>query len=85
MALYTDAETVFFELIRMNVNNYVNWETGECFFNEGEFKKFLEFSGSFPREHKIFTNDEESIEVWEEEERARAEGRQMVDTYVLHL
>ena len=83
MALYTDAETVFFELIRMNVNNYVNWETGECFFNEGEFKKFLEFSGSFPREHKIFTNDEESIEVWEEEERARAEGRQMVDTYVL--
>ena len=44
MALYTDAETVFFELIRMNVNNYVNWETGECFFNEGEFKKFLEFS-----------------------------------------
>ena len=82
MALYTDAETVFFELIRMNVNNYVNWETGKCFFNEGEFKAFLEFSGSFPREHKIFT-DEESIEAGEEIARARMEGRQMVETYVL--
>ena len=82
MTLYTDAETVFYNLIRMNVNSYVDWETGKCFFNEGEFKAFLEFSGSFPREHKIFT-DEESIEAGEEIARARAEGRQMVDTYVL--
>lgn len=82
MAFYTDAETVFFELIRMNVNNYVDWETGECFFDEGEFKKFLEFSGSFSREQKTFS-DEESIDAGEEEERARVEGRQMADTYVL--
>lgn len=33
-----------------NINEFINWETGECFFNSEEFMKVLEFAAKLPKE-----------------------------------
>lgn len=53
---YASKESILNSILRMNLNSYVNWDTGECKFNSGEFIKALEFSNTFPKE---FNYDEE--------------------------
>ena len=33
-----------------NINEFINWETGECFFDSEEFMKVLEFAAKLPKE-----------------------------------
>ncbi|MBQ9927093.1 MAG: extracellular solute-binding protein [Lachnospiraceae bacterium] len=33
-----------------NINEFINWKTGECFFNSEEFMKVLEFAAKLPKE-----------------------------------
>ncbi len=35
-------------LLYLDMENYVDWETGECRFDSESFREFLEFVGSFP-------------------------------------
>ncbi len=42
------AKQVLGIILSSTVGDYVDWETGECSFDGGEFQKLLEFAGSFP-------------------------------------
>lgn len=41
-------QDVFGTLMMTNMDQYIDWETGECVFNEESFKNILYFSGLFP-------------------------------------
>lgn len=47
---YASKSSVLQNIMRMNMDVFVNWETGECKFNSEEFVKALEFANSFPKE-----------------------------------
>lgn len=57
---YCSKETMLYYLCQMSVDSFVNWETGECKFNDGYFEKVLEFANRFPKEVNY---DEESESV----------------------
>ena len=41
-----DQKSTLYNLVRMNLDYYVNWETGECFFDGEDFKALLTMSGN---------------------------------------
>lgn len=43
-----------------SLDSFVNWETGECKFNDGYFEKVLEFANRFPKE-STWSEDDDSI------------------------
>lgn len=43
---YSTREGVIATLCSCNMNQYVDWTTGECYFDKGDFAKILEFSGT---------------------------------------
>lgn len=45
-----DRESVFYNCIYNNIDEFINWETGECSFVGENFLKALEFTGQFPEE-----------------------------------
>ncbi len=47
---YASKSSVLSSIMRMNMDVYANWETGECKFNSEEFIKALEFANTFPAE-----------------------------------
>ena len=70
---YATKSTMFGLLCPMNLDSYVNWETGECSFDAESFRNTLQFVNSFPDEvdHPIDRPDEELRE-------RRQEGLQML-------
>ncbi len=46
--LLATAKQVLGAILTASVGDYVDWESGECSFDSGEFQKLLEFAGSFP-------------------------------------
>ncbi len=50
---------VFSNLIAPTLNRYVDWETGQCSFDSGEFRNLLGFLKSFPEENKSFLSNED--------------------------
>ncbi len=42
--------TTFYYLLGMDLNSYVDWETGQCSFDNDRFRSALEFINSFPQE-----------------------------------
>jgi len=58
----------------LNMDQYINWATGEAFFNTGEFAQLLEFSTRFPD-----SLDYENME-WIDEGELVATGRQIMTT-----
>lgn len=48
---YASKSSVLNSIMRMNMDVYVNWDTGECRFNGEEFIKALEFANTFPKEY----------------------------------
>ena len=48
---YASKNTVLGNIFRMNMDVFVNWETGECKFNGEEFIRALEFANTFPDEY----------------------------------
>ena len=45
---YLTKSEVFYYMFRMNLDNYVNWETGESTFDSDSFRAALEFVNTFP-------------------------------------
>lgn len=56
---YGSRSGIFYYCIYNNIDEFINWETGECFFNGDDFIRVLEFADQFPEE-PIY-DDEEGI------------------------
>lgn len=54
---YGSRDSIFYYCIYNNIDDFINWETGECHFNSEEFIRTLEFAAKFPEEPDY--NDEE--------------------------
>ena len=74
MDAYTTQSSLLRQLLRWNLGSYVNWDTGECYFDTGEFEDLLEFSTLAPK--KIEYDDEEWM-YYQPENRIR-EGMQLM-------
>ncbi len=80
MYAYTTQNSLLRQLCRWNLSSYVNWETGECRFDTGEFEKLLEFSQLVP---KKITIDDDEWRDYEEGTRIR-EGKQLMSVLTLY-
>ena len=60
-----------------NSDQYINWETGECYFNTPEFIELLEFANEFPKEinYEELYND---MDYWETQETIFREGKALL-------
>lgn len=60
-----------------NSDQYINWETGECYFNTPEFIELLEFANEFPKEinYEELYND---MDYWESQETIFRDGRALL-------
>lgn len=47
---YGSRSSIFYYCIYNNIDEFINWETGECFFNGEDFIRVLEFANKFPEE-----------------------------------
>ncbi len=73
---------VFFNLISPALNQYVNWDTGECSYDSQGFRDTLLFLDQFPTEFDSLL----SAERIEEEVTWRVfGGQQMLETTTIHL
>lgn len=66
-------EFVFYLLFYTNINSYIDWDNGGVSFDSDEFKDFLEFCKSFPKEE-----DEEEMEI--DQYNMIKEGKQLFIT-----
>ncbi len=66
-------------MFKMRLDSYVDWETGQCFFDKGDFRAALEFVNSFPAEF-----DSSGEDVNEEIAKRLLSGRQLVGSCVLN-
>ena len=55
---YCSKETMLYYLCNLSLDSFINWETGECKFDDGYFEKILEFSNQFPKEIEYSEEDE---------------------------
>lgn len=53
---YATKSSILMTNVVMNLDQYVNWNTGECKFSDGEFVKALEFANRFDAEYKDDTS-----------------------------
>lgn len=56
---YGSRESIFYYCIYNNIDEFIDWETGECRFNGEDFIRVLEFANKFPEE--IAYNSDEGI------------------------
>lgn len=45
---YTTPESMLQQMLTLNLDRYVDWQTGECSFNRGDFEELLEFCAALP-------------------------------------
>lgn len=66
----------------LNSDRYINWETGECYFNTQDFIDLLEFANEFPSEidYEELYNDPS---YWESQETRFRDGRAILMPYTL--
>jgi len=62
-------------VLNLNMENFVNWDTGECSFDSDNFKSLLEFCNSFADE---FNYDNVDWETWEDSDTRILTGKQML-------
>lgn len=62
-------------LFSNNVNRFVDWEKGECYFNDQEFIDILKFTENFPLE---FTYDDNYYEYYEQPVVKVVKGKQLM-------
>ena len=73
---YNTKSNILTLVMSMNLDSFLNWDTGECRFDSEEFKALLAFCDNFPLEY-----DWESSQSGDYDEPTRiAEGRQMLVT-----
>lgn len=56
---YGSRSSVFYYCIYNNMDEFINWEEGKCYFNTDDFIRILEFANQFPEEPNY--DDEEGI------------------------
>lgn len=74
MSAYTTQASLLRQVLRWNLGSYVNWETGECYFDTGAFENLLEFSKLVPKEIRY---DDDEWMYYQEDRRIR-EGMQLM-------
>jgi len=57
---YCTKDQVLYYCCTRSLDSFVNWETGECKFNDGYFEKVLEFANTFPKESN-WNEDDDSV------------------------
>lgn len=72
---YETKEDVLNGLLRMNLDSFVDWNEGKCYFNTDQFKSFLAFAENFPSEDEREAN---SSGEWDDDYTRISEGRQML-------
>lgn len=63
-------------------NQFINWETGECYFDSPEFVELLEFISEFPKEidwQELYDDPD----YWEQQETVFRDGRAILMPYSL--
>lgn len=55
---YCSKDSILYYMCNMSLDSFINWETGECNFNDGYFEKVLEFANRFPKEVEYNEDDE---------------------------
>ena len=70
------------DAIMMNSDEYINWETGECYFNTDKFIELLEFANEFPSEidYEELYNDPQ---YWEKQETLFRDGKALLQPYTI--
>lgn len=63
-------------LCMLNMNNFMNWQTGECSFNSDDFKKLLTFAKTFPEKIPEIEEGE-----WVHPATLIQEGKQIFDIF----
>ncbi len=79
MGQYVSRESVLQMLCMLNMENYMNWQTGETSFNSDDFKKLLSFANTFPSQEdmeKFYESGE-----WIDSSVLIQEGRQIFETF----
>ncbi len=61
LEFFLQKSDLFHYLFRMSIEDYVNWETGQCTFTGEEFRDALEFINSFPDETSNLYSDNEEM------------------------
>lgn len=74
--------SVLNDAIMMNSDEYINWETGECYFNTPQFIGLLEFANEFPSEidYQELYNDPS---YWEKQETLFRDGKALLQPYTI--
>ena len=62
-------------VVSLNMDQFVDWETGKCNFDSDQFKAMLEFCNTFPAE---FNSESYDWDEWEGEEARILSGKQML-------
>ncbi len=75
--MYTTRGDLLRTLLETDLDHYVDWTKGECYFESQDFLDMLEFTARFPAE---IPDDME----WENSSTRIAEGRQMLTTVYLY-
>lgn len=72
---YNTKENVLNMVLSMNLDSFVDWDEGKCYFDTDQFKSFLAFADQFPLEYDWEAN---SSGEWDDEYTRISEGRQML-------
>ena len=73
---YNTKSNILTLVMSMNLDSFLNWDTGECRFDSEEFKALLAFCDNFPLEYDWESNQSDDYD----EPTRIAEGRQMLVT-----
>ena len=62
-------------ILNMNLENFVDWDTGECYFDTDTFKSLLAFCNTFAAE---FNYENVDWDTWEDSDTRLLNGKQML-------
>ena len=73
---YDTKDNMLSRVMSLNLDQFVDWETGECSFDSDAFKSLLTFCNSFPAEY----DQAASMDDQDSDYKRISEGRQMLST-----
>lgn len=79
---YFTRSSAMYMFLYSNMDRFVNWETGECSFDNEEFIKLLETVKAFPSDEEAETDDRDEEQRESSEDRMLA-GKQLLNSAVI--
>ena len=73
---YMTRDSILQYLCMLNMDKYMNWQTGECKFNSDDFKKLLTFAKTFPEKY-----DDQDGKNWVDPSTLVQDGRQLFEMF----